>query len=64
MIFLQWFCFMLVCIDVVDRSVQQAENIRNEFGLYNKIKGHIGLLISIAARIYVLCGAAAYWLWS
>ena len=53
--FLKWFCFTLVCLDTVSYIVNQA----------NKLDGVdrlIGLCLGIAARVYVLYGAVAYWL--
>ena len=55
MIVLKWICFILVCLDTVSYIVEKA----NELDSVAKL---IGLLLGIAARVYVLYGAAAYWL--
>ena len=57
MIVLKWICFILVCLDTVRYIVEQA----------NKLDGvaqFIGLCLGIASRVYVLYGAAAYWLFA
>lgn len=55
MIVIKWICFILVCLDTVGYILEQAEKIDGGSRL-------IGLLLGIAARVYVLYGAAAYWL--
>ena len=62
MIVLKWICFILVCLDTVGYIIEQADKIRNEYESSGKIGGLIGLCLGIAARVYVLYGAAAYWL--
>jgi len=52
---LKWICFILVCLDTISYIVEQANKL-------DGIARLIGLLLGIAARVYVLYGAAAYWL--
>ena len=52
---LKWICFILVCLDTVGYIIEQG---KKREGI-----GHlIGLCLGIAARVYVLYGAVAYWL--
>ena len=60
MVVLKWICFLLVCLDTVGYIIEQADRIRNESS--GKVARFVGLLLGIAARVYVLYGAAAYWL--
>lgn len=60
MVVLKWICFLLVCLDTVGYIIEQADGIRNESS--GKVARFVGLLLGIAARVYVLYGAAAYWL--
>lgn len=60
MMVLKWICFILVCLDTVGYIIEQADRIRNEYE--SKVGRFIGLCLGIAARVYVLYGAAAYWL--
>lgn len=50
----------MVCLDTVGYIIEQADRIRNESS--GKVARFVGLLLGIAARVYVLYGAAAYWL--
>ena len=52
---LKWICFILVCLDTVSYIVSQAIKLDGVARL-------IGLCLGIAARVYVLYGTAAYWL--
>lgn len=52
---LKWICFILVCLDTLSYILEQASNMKS-------IANFIGLCIGIAARVYVLYGAATYWL--
>lgn len=53
--FLKWFCFLLMCLDVVVYTINQGKDIEN-FG------NVIGLLLGIAARTFVLYGTLTCWL--
>ena len=55
MIVLKWICFILVCLDTVGYIIKKGSEI-------NGVASLIGLCLGIAARVYVLYGAAAYWL--
>ena len=55
MMVLKWICFILVCLDTVSYIVEQANNL-------DGVASFMGLYFGIAARVYVLYGAAAYWL--
>lgn len=57
MIVLKWICFILVCLDTVSYIVQQANKLDGAARL-------IGLLLGIAARVFVLYGAASCWLFA
>lgn len=62
--FLKWFCFILVCLDVVSYIINQAEKIKDYNKASSKIGGFMGLCVGIAARVYVLYGAGTCWLTS
>jgi hypothetical protein len=55
MIVLKWICFILVCLDTVTYIISQG---RKSDGVAH----FIGLCLGIAARVYVLYGAASCWL--
>lgn len=55
--FLKWICFLLVCLDVVGYVIEKGKEL-DSFG------NLIGLLIGIAARVFVLYGTATCWLLS
>lgn len=55
MIVLKWICFILVCLDTISYIVNQGKKT-------DCISKLIGLCLGTAARVYVLYGAAAYWL--
>lgn len=55
MIVLKWICFILVCIEALVYVTTGLLTIKS-------VGGFIGLLIGAASRIFVLYGAAAYWL--
>lgn len=57
MIVLKWFCFILVCLDVLSYIIDKATQIKSFAGM-------LGLITGIAARVYVLYGAAAYLLFA
>lgn len=59
---LKWICFILVCLDTLSYIISQVDNIRNKKKTTGKVGGFIGLCVGIAARVYVLCGAATCWL--
>lgn len=50
---LNWFCFILVCLDTVGYIIDKSRNKNCSF---------VGLLIGIAARAYVLYNTVTYWL--
>ena len=52
---LKWICFLLVCLDVVGYVIEKSNNIKCFSNL-------LGLLIGIAARVFVLYGTATCWL--
>ena len=55
MIVLKWICFILVCIDVVGYIIEKAGDMKS-------IASLIGLLLGIAARVFVLYGTLTCWL--
>lgn len=55
MIVLKWICFILVCIDVVGYIIKKARDMEG-------IASLIGLLLGIAARVFVLYGTLTCWL--
>ena len=55
MIVLKWICFILVCFDTLGYVRDRLENSEDEWAYY------LGMYLGIAARVYVLCGAATYW---
>ena len=62
MIVLKWICFILVCLDTVSYIIEQADRMNSEHKPSTKVGRLVGLCLGIAARVYVLYGAAAYWL--
>lgn len=60
--FLKWVCFILVCLDTLSYILHQADNIKNENKTSGKVAKFLGLCTGIAARVFVLCGAATGWL--
>lgn len=60
--FLKWVCFLLMCTDVIGYIIGAAKDIENEFKLSGKLGRLTGLLAGVAARVFVLCGAATCWL--
>ena len=55
MIVLKWICFILICIDVVGYIIEKARDM-------DSIASLIGLLLGIAARVFVLYGTLTCWL--
>lgn len=55
MVVLKWICFILVCIDVVGYIIEKARDMES-------IASLIGLLLGIAARVFVLYGTLTCWL--
>ena len=55
MIVLKWICFILVCLEALAYVAIGLLTIKS-------VGSFIGLLIGAASRIFVLYGAAAYWL--
>lgn len=55
MMVLKWICFVLVCMDTIAYIIDKGKRLDGVGSL-------IGLCLGIAARVYVLYGAAAYWL--
>lgn len=60
--FLKWVCFILVCTDVIGYIIGAAKNMEKEIELSSKLGRLTGLLAGVAARVFVLYGAAAGWL--
>ena len=60
--FLKWACFILVCTDVVGYIITQGKNIEKDTRMSGRLGRLTGLLIGVAARVFVLYGAAAGWL--
>lgn len=59
---LKWLCFILVCLDVLfSYFLEKAVGIRLEKNS-KKLGSLIGLLLGMAARIFVLYGTATCWL--
>lgn len=61
---LNWICFILVCLDTLSYILEQADKINNTSELSSRVAKFMGLLTGIAARVYVLYNAAAYWLFA
>lgn len=59
---LKWFCFILVCTDVVAYVLNQMVKNRSYTKIPKIIGNSIGLIIGILARAFVLYGAATCWL--
>lgn len=59
---LKWICFTLICGDVVGYIISSFEDIKDCVELSSKICRFIGIVLGIAARIFVLCGTATGWL--
>lgn len=55
MAFLNWCCFILICLDTASYIIEKVQVIENIAGLF-------GLLVGIAARLYVLYNTATCWL--
>jgi hypothetical protein len=55
MMVLKWLCFILICIDVVGYIIEKSREMEG-------IGTLIGLLIGIAARVFVLYGTLTCWL--
>lgn len=62
MIILKWICFILVCLDVINYIIKQADKTKNESSSSSKAGRFVGFLLGIASRVYVLYGTATYWL--
>lgn len=62
MIVLKWICFILVCLDTLSYIIEKTEKMKEEYKPSDRAGTFIGLCLGIAARVYVLYGAAAYWL--
>lgn len=60
--FLKWVCFILVCTDVIGYIIGAAKDMEKETKLSGKLGRLTGLLLGVAARVFVLCGAATGWL--
>lgn len=55
MIVLKWICFIIVCLGTVTYIINQGRKL-------DGVAHFIGLCLGIAARVYVLYGAASCWL--
>lgn len=61
--FLKWVCFILLCMDVLfTYFLDKVAGMYLENKLHKKLGTLIGLLIGLAARIFVLYGTATCWL--
>ena len=60
--FLKWVCFILVCTDVIGYIIGVAKDMEKEIKLSSKLGRLTGLLVGVAARVFVLYGAASGWL--
>ena len=60
--FLKWFCFILACTDVIGYIIGVAKDMENDVKLSIKLGRLTGLLVGVAARVFVLYGAATSWL--
>ena len=56
---LNWICFILICMDVVAYVMGKTTEMNNASSKFAFI---IGIMIGVAARVYVLYNAATYWL--
>lgn len=55
---LKWICFVIVCIDVIAYILDFGNGKRE----INGASTIFGMLIGVAARVFVLYGAATCWL--
>jgi hypothetical protein len=62
MVFLKWICFLIVCTDVIGYIIGISRDIGNCFSSSSRTAKIIGMFIGVAARVFVLYGAATYWL--
>lgn len=60
--FLKWICFLLVCLDTLSYILEQSDKISRTLEMGGRVAKFIGLLVGIAARVYVLYNTATYWL--
>lgn len=54
MMVLKWICFLIVCLDALAYIIDKSSNIKN-------IGTIIGLMLGIAARVFVLYNTLIYW---
>jgi hypothetical protein len=59
---LKWICFIICCTDIVGYIITQGKNIEKEIRMSGKLARLVGLLVGVAARVFVLCGAVTNWL--
>ncbi len=59
---LKWICFIICCTDVIGYIISAARDIDKEVKMSGKLGRLTGLLVGVAARVFVLCGAATGWL--
>lgn len=55
LIILKWICFILVCLDTVSYIIEKVDKL-NDYCIV------IGMLLGIAARVFVLYGTLTCWL--
>ena len=60
--FLNWVCFILVCLDTVSYIIEQGIKIGNVKDASTRVAKSIGLCVGIAARVYVLYNTVNCWL--
>ena len=62
MVYLNWICFILICLDVISYIMDNGSNIEKTNDMSNRIAKFIGLCTGVAARVYVLYNTINYWL--
>ncbi len=62
MVFINWICFILVCLDTVSYIIEQGIKIAETKDTATSVAKFIGLCIGIACRVYILYNTVNYWL--
>ena len=60
--YLNWVCFILICLDTVSYIIDQGNRIGHAKDASTKVAKFIGLCVGIAARVYVLYNTLNCWL--
>ena len=60
LVILKWFCFLVVCTDVIGYIIETANKSKKKSGAA-KLGKFIGFSMGIAARVFVLYGTLTCW---